>query len=41
MKETDKSETKNKTVEVYNTKIIFPRVMHLLSAGHIQMEDLF
>ena len=41
MKETGKSGTKNKTVEVYNTEIIFPRVMHLLSAGHIQMEDLF
>ena len=41
MKETGKSGTKNKTVEVYNTKIIFSRVMYLLSAGHIQMEDLF
>ena len=26
---------------MYNTEIIFPRVMDLLSAGHIQMEDLF
>ena len=41
MKETGQSGTKNKTVEMYNTEIIFPRVMHLLSAGHIQMEDLF
>ena len=41
MKETGKSGIKNKTVEVYNTEIIFSRVMYLLSAGHIQMEDLF
>ena len=41
MKETGKSGTKNKTVEVYNTEIIFSRVMYLLSAGHIQMEVLF
>ena len=41
MKETGKSGTKNKTVEVYNTEIIFSRVMYLLSAGHIQMGDLF
>ena len=41
MKETGKSGTKNKTVEVYNTEIIFSKVMYLLSAGHIQMEDLF
>ena len=39
--ETGKSGRKNKTVEVYNTEIIFSRVMYLLSAGHIQMEDLF
>ena len=41
MRETGKSGTKNKTVEVYNTEIIFSRVMYLLSAGHIQMGDLF
>ena len=41
MKETGKSGTKNKTVEVYNTEIIFSRVMYLLSAGHFQMENLF
>ena len=41
MKETGKSGIKTKTVEVYNTEIIFSRVMYLLPAGHIQMEDLF
>ena len=41
MKETAKSGAKNKTSEVYNTEIIFSRVMHLLSAGHIQIDDLF
>ena len=41
MKETGKSGTNNKTVEVYNTEILFSRVMFLLSDGHIQMEDLF
>ena len=41
MKETGKSGTRNKTIEVYNTEIIFSRVIYLLPAGHIQMEDLF
>ena len=41
MKGTGKSGIKNKTVEVYNTENIFSRVMYLLPAGHIQMEDLF
>ena len=41
MEETGKSGIKNKTVEVYNTEIIFSRIMYLLPAGHIQMEDLF
>ena len=41
MKDTGKSGTKNKTVEVYNTGIIFSRVMYLLSPGHIQTKDLF
>ena len=40
-KETAKSGAKNKTSEVYNTETIFSRVMHLLSAGHIQIDDLF
>ena len=35
MKETGKSGAKNKTAEVYNTEIIFSRVMYLLNAGHI------
>ena len=41
MKETAKSGAKNKTSDVYNTDIIFSRVMYLLSAGHIQIDDLF
>ena len=36
MKETAKSGTNNKIVEVYNTEIIFSTVMFLLSDGHIQ-----
>ena len=41
MKETGKSGTKNKTIEVYNAEIIFSRGMYLLPAGLIQWEDLF
>ena len=38
MKEAGKSGTKNKTVEVYNTEVIFSRVMYFV---FVQMEDLF
>ena len=41
MKDATRSSTKNKSAEVYNTEIIFSRVMYLLSAGHIQIDDLF
>ena len=40
MKEGKKS-NKKKDVEVYNTEIIFSRVMYLLSAGQIDIGDLF
>ena len=41
MKDTDKSTGKKKNAEVYNTDVIFSRVVYLLSAGRIQLEDLF
>ena len=41
MKESGKSGAKKNTAEVYNTDIIFSRVMYLLSADRIQLEDLF
>ena len=41
MKDATWSSTKNKSAEVYNTEIIFSIVMYLLSAGHIQIDDLF
>ena len=40
-KDATRSSTKNKSAEVYNTEIIFSRVMYLLSAGHTQIGDLF
>ena len=36
-----KEKDKKKVVEVYNTEIIFSRVMYLLSAGQIDIGDLF
>ena len=37
----DENQVFHKSAEVYNTEIIFSRVMYLLSAGHIQIDDLF
>ena len=40
MKESKKNR-KKKVTEVYNTEIIFSRVIYLLSAGQIEIKDLF
>ena len=32
---------KNKIVEMYNTELMFSRVMYLLSANQIDLEDVF